>query len=453
MTEQRRMVQWGAALAVSLAAAGAHAASASLSLPWYQQTQSNWCAIASAEMLLAFYGSSVQQCEMANYDFGRSDCCSNPSSSSCNPSSGSFTGKPAGYYGLSYSQWKDNSFSFSQFKSEIDAGRPVSIGWNWNSGGGHAMNVAGYNIVQGPLFSTYYLEVWDPQPGAGCPGGEDTCWMTYASYFGGASPTYNHTAQAPLYNIKWSPVCNSDYFDLPGGSMQQCFDTWTHRNRSPQALTSTMSNGNLVYSGSYQPATGAGWYQYTGMSVSDYQTKFNTLASQNYRPAEVSLTAAPWGWVVNAIWQPAEGAFSSYTGMSQATFNSNHSWFTSNGYVIVDLFATSDSSNTPSFAATWVKTTSQGQFPIIGITASNYQTVFNQQTAAGRRLLRVSAYNNAGTIEYATIWANGNGIGFWSDNGWSEPSFANDDGVHTGQGMKLKYVSAFNDSYNGIWTN
>jgi hypothetical protein len=451
MTQQRRMAQWGAALAVGLAAAAAHAGSASLGLPWYQQTQSNWCAIASAEMLLQYYGSTVSQCEMANYDFNRTDCCSNPSSSDCNPDSGSFTGTPAAHYGLSYNQWPNNSFSFSQFKSEIDAGRPVSIGWNWNSKGGHAMNVAGYNIVTSGSTTTNYLEVWDPQPGAGCPGGEGTCYMTWATYVGGASPTYNHTAQAPLYNIKWSPVCNSDYFDLPGGSMQQCFDTWTHRNRSPQALTSTMSGGNLVYSGSYQPATGAGWYQYTGLSVSDYQTKFDTLAGQGYRPAQVSLTQAPWGWVVNAIWQPAEGTFYSYTGMSQATFDANNSWFANNGYVIVDLFGYNDSSNTPYYAATWVKTTSQGQYAITGITASNYQSVFNQQTAAGRRLWRVSAYNAGGTIEYATIWMNG-GVGFSADNGWSEGSFVYDDSVKTGQGLKLKYVSALNDSYSGIWT-
>jgi hypothetical protein len=447
MTKQRRVLQWGAALAVSLAAAGAHA-STSLSLPYYGQSQSEWCAIASAEMLLAFYGSSVSQCEMANLDFGRTDCCSNPSSSVCNPTAGSFTGKPAAYYGLSFLQWKDNTFNWSQFKSEIDAGRPVSIAWNWNSGGGHAMNVAGYNAVRTGFFVTDYLEVWDPLPGAGCPGGEDTCWMTWATYAGGASPTYNHTPQAPLYNIKWAPVCNSDYFDLPGGSMQQCFDTWTHRNRTPQALTSTMSNGNVVYAGSYQPSTGAGFYQYTGMSGSDYQNKFNTLYAQNYRPAQVSLTAGPSGWVFNAIWQPAEGPFASFTGMTQAGFNSNNNYYTANGFVLVDLFGYSDSANNAFFAATWVKTTSQGQFAITNTPASSFQSLFNQEYS-GHRLLRVSAYNNAGTIEYATLWENGSG--FSADNGWSESSFVNDDSTKTGQGMSLRYVSAFNDSYSGIW--
>jgi hypothetical protein len=445
-----RLVRFGAALAVGLvgvelSASVAHAGYNSLALPYYGQTESEWCAIASAEMLLAYYGSSVQQCEMANYDFGRTDCCSNPSSSTCNPSSGSFTGKPIAYYGLSYSQYPNNSFSYAQFKSEIDAGRPVSIGYTWNSGGGHAMNVAGYYDTP----TTQYLEVWDPLPSAGCPAGEDTCWITYATYIGG--PSYNHVAQSPLYNIKSSPVCSSDYFDIPGSEMQQCFDTWTHKGRQPAALTATMIGGGVYYSGSYQPSTGAGWYQYTGLSPSDYQTKFNTLASQGYRPAQVSVVETYGGWIINAIWQPTEGTFYSYTGLSQATFNSYQSWFANNGYVIVDLFGYNDFNNNPQFAATWVKTTSQGQFPIIGTAAANYQSLFNAETGAGRRPTRVSAYDNGGTIEYATIWQNG-GVGFYSDNGWSESSFAYDDSVHTAAGLKLSYVSALNNVFSGVWT-
>jgi hypothetical protein len=454
----RRLVRSGAALAVGFfgvqlgAITAAHAGSASLALPYYAQTESNWCAIASAEMLLAYYGSSVQECEMANYDFGGgNNCCANPSSSACNPSTGSFTGTPISHYGLSYTQYPSNAFSFSQFQSEINAGRPVSIGWNWTCSsppcGGHAMNIAGYNAAT----SGNYLELWDPAHGAGCPAGEDECWLTYASYFGGSG--YNHTSQSPLYNIKWSPVCSADYFDLPGSEMQQCFDTWTHRGDHPAALTATNSGGSLYYSGSYQSGATSGWYQYTGLSTSAYQTTFSTLASEGYRPSQVSMNLTSSGWLVNALFTPAEGAFQSYTGMSQATFNANNSSFVSQGYVIVDLFATNDSGNNPLFAATWVKTTSQGQFAMTGITAANYQAVFNSETAAGRRPTRVTAYDNGGTIEYAVIWQNDNGVGFYAANGWSESSFVSADLTHLAAGLHLAYVSALNNVFSGIWTN
>lgn len=454
----RRLARSGATLAVGFlgvqlgALSLAHAGSATLALPYYAQTESNWCAIASAEMLLAYYGSSVQECEMANYDFGAgNNCCANPSSSACNPSTGSFTGKPISYYGLSYTAYPNNSFSFAQFESEINAGRPVSIGWNWTCSsppcGGHAMNVAGYNATT----SGNYLELWDPDHGAGCPAGEDECWLTYASYFGGSG--YNHTAQSPLYDIKWSPVCSSDYFDLPGSEMQQCFDTWTHRGDHAAALTATNSGGTLLYSGSYQGGATSGWVQYTGMSASAYQTQFNTLAAAGYRPSQVSTNLTSSGWIFNAIWTPAEGAFASYTGMSQATFSANHTSLTNQGYVIVDLFASNDASNNPVFAATWVKTTSQGQFPQTGITSANYQATFNSEVAAGRRPVRVSAYDNLGTIEYAVIWQNDGGVGFASDNGWSESSFVTSDATNTSNGLHLSYVSALNNVFSGIWTN
>lgn len=434
-----------AALGLNLLMSGpAHAASKQLALPYFNQTESNWCSLASAEMLLGYYGSSIQQCEIANYDFGQTNCCSNPGSSACNPSSGAFTGTPISYYGLSYSQWPNNQFSFNQFKSELDAGRPVSIGWSWSGGGGHAMNVGGYNT------SGSYLQVYDPFPGAGCPGGEDTCWMTYTAYMGGSS--YNHTAQAPLYNIVSNPVCSSDYFDLPGSKMQQCYDTWTHRNRYPVALTATSSNGSILYSGSYQTRNGSSWYQYTGMSASAYQSTFNSLANKGYRPAQVHVIQTASGWQYNAIWQKAEGAFYSYTGMSQSTFNSYHSSLSAQGYVLVDLFGYNNSNNTPYFAATWVKTSSSGQFPTVGTLASQYQSLFDYEVSAGRRPERISAYKSGGSTYYAVLWQNNYGVPFYSDSGWSESSFAADNAAHTADGLHLRYVSALNNVFSGVWT-
>jgi hypothetical protein len=434
----------GATLAVeAFGMPSAFASTNQLALPFYLQTESNWCAIACAKMILAYYGATVQECEEANYDFGQTGCCSTPSSSTCNPSSGSFTGTPLSYYGVGWTQYSSNNFTFTQFKSEIDAGRPVSIGWNWTAGGGHAMNVAGYDT------NGSYLLFWDPAAGAGCPAGEDTCWMTWTAYMGGAG--YNHTSQPPLYNIVNSPVCPSDYFDIAGSTMQQCYDTWTHRNKYPVALTTTTSSGSVLYSGSYQTQTGAGWAQYIGMTLSQYQSTFNTLTAENYRPAQVNLIEVSSTWYVNAIWQPAEGAFASYTGMSPSSFASTNSSLVAQGYVIVDLFGYNDTSNNPFFAATWVKRTSSGQSAQVGITAANYQSVFNSENAASRYPSRVSAYNSGGTIEYAVIWQNDAG-GFASVNGWSEGSFVSQNSAENAGGLHLRYVSALNNAFSGTWT-
>ncbi len=433
----------GAGTVMALSGA-ALATTTTIGLPFYTQIEDDWCAITEAQEILSYYGSSVQQCEEANLDFGQTDCC-NPayeSGSACNPG-GSFTGTPLAHYGIHYLQYANNSFSFSQIESEINAGRPVSVAWTFDAGGGHAMNVAGYN-TSGSL-----LLIHDPLPGTACPMGDDPCWMSYTTYMGGTGYTYY--SQAPLYDIYWSPVCSSDYFDLPASSMQQCFDTWTHHGTEPVALSATMDSGSVVYSGSFQAVSG-GYYQGTGLTGSAYQTLFDNEANAGYRPTVVNVIDAGGAWQYDALFGPAEGAFSSSTGMTASSFNSTNSTLTGEGYVIMDLFGYNDASNNAYFAATWVKTTGSGQTAQIGISSSNYQSVFNSKANAGYYPFRVSAYNSGGSIYYAVIWADTPSGGFYADNGASVSSIESLDSSVGASGYHLSYVSALNNSFSGVFT-
>jgi hypothetical protein len=219
----------------------------------------------------------------------------------------------------------------------------------------------------------------------------------------------------------------------------------------PVALTSTWSNSSIAYSGSYQTAT-SGWYQYGGLSGSEYQSIFNTLAGEGYRPTVVNVNEWYSTWYINAIFAPAEGAFSSSTGMTASQFNSTNSSLASQGYVIVDLYGYSDSSGNPYFAATWVQKTGNGQTAQIGIPASQYQSIFNSKANAGYYPNRISAYDNAGATDYAVLWEHAPTGGFYADNGASVSSIESLDSQVAGSGYHLKYVSALNDSFSGVFT-
>lgn len=440
------MTRWGVVLvaavaAMQVASGEARATTKFLSgFPFYQQTQSNWCAIAAAEMILAYYGSTIGQCEGANVDFHRSDCCNSPSSSVCNPGTGSFTGTPLDYYGVGYTG-ASSQLSYAQFTAEIDAGRPVSIGYNWNSGGGHALNVSGYDNDSG----SQWMYIDDP-------GSTGPYWITYTTYVGGASPTFDHTAQNPLYQIVNRPICSSDYVDIPGSQVQQCFDTWIHRGRQPVSVVGTNSGGTIYYSGSYQPTTGVGWAQWVNQSASQYQTQFNSYSAIGYRPDTVELVWSGSAWLFNSIWRPAEGATASYTGMSLATLNSTQTSLAAQGYVPVDISG-NDSGGTPFFNATWVHMASSGQSYSTNITAAQYSTMFNQMASAGKRPVRVSAYQNGGTTNYAVLWQNSAGTsGFASYINQSQSGFVSLNNSLNAQGFKLKYISAANNVFNGAWS-
>src|SRR5229473_8682297 len=115
-----------------------------LDVPYVHQEQNEWCWAACSQMVAAFLGNAdVQQCELANFLHGQSDCCQNPDSNRCN--------QPSPYEGIGqvYSHLKINCISqnwrvnVQVLVREFKAQRPVEIGFEWYGGGGHVVILHG----------------------------------------------------------------------------------------------------------------------------------------------------------------------------------------------------------------------------------------------------------------------------------------------------------------------
>lgn len=116
-----------------------------LNVPLIMQEQTQWCWAACADMVLHYYGNvAVRQCDLANWLFGLSDCCSVPSSSLCNrPCQVSDVCRVYNAFGLRcYSG--SGTISFGAIQFEIDQNRPLEPGLAWTGGGGHVVIVRGY---------------------------------------------------------------------------------------------------------------------------------------------------------------------------------------------------------------------------------------------------------------------------------------------------------------------
>ena len=120
-----------------------------INVPQIKQEQSNWCWAACAEMVFRYYdGAAARQCEFANELFGRTECCSKPSSPDCN--------KPCRKEDVSKlysskhicSTFVGSVVSFSKLQSEIDADRPVEVAYFWGDKGetGHLVVVRGWRV-------------------------------------------------------------------------------------------------------------------------------------------------------------------------------------------------------------------------------------------------------------------------------------------------------------------
>lgn len=157
-----------AAAAFGLAAA----APPMLAVPYVKQTQTQWCWAACAEMVARYHGAAdVKQCALANFLHGQTKCCASPGSAACNlPCSFEGVGQVYNHLGINCIShtWPVNA---QVVLRELNAGRPVEVGYAWSGGGGHVAVI--YGVTPAGM-----LAVHDPWPDFG------TGFATYQYVFG-----------------------------------------------------------------------------------------------------------------------------------------------------------------------------------------------------------------------------------------------------------------------------
>src|SRR5689334_8054040 len=104
------------ALLALLGIAAPAQAQISLNMPTVGQQQPNWCFAASTQMVAGYLGSTLVQCEEANHNLGRTDCCQSPSS--CNV--GGHTSAELDYWGFPHTTI-DAALNYADLRAQIDA--------------------------------------------------------------------------------------------------------------------------------------------------------------------------------------------------------------------------------------------------------------------------------------------------------------------------------------------
>jgi len=159
-----------------------------LDVPQKKQETKMWCWAACVQMIMAYMGEPVTQCEQANARMSRSDCCGEPAPTVCVRG-----GWPQLFrYGVSNDS-VDTALSWEDLKAQIDSNQPVLFSWRWKLGGGHMMLAVGYAEPHW----VFVNNPWPPHGESELPEG-DFQIMTYEEYVSGA----NHDHWRDYYNIK-----------------------------------------------------------------------------------------------------------------------------------------------------------------------------------------------------------------------------------------------------------
>lgn len=401
-----------------------------LPVPLDGQKTSMWCWAASGQMIMNYLGATgVQQCKEANLELGRTDCCDVQTPAAC------VKGGHTQFTEYHFDYQTSPQMSFQAIQYEIDHGRPIEFAWNWDGGGGHVMVAIGYKIVG----NVNYVTINNPIPvGMGA-----TYDLTYAAWVSGAG----YTHQVDYFNIADHPVCSSDFNGMPAGSFQACFDYQALHGRYPVTLSAYQTSGGIKMAGSFQP--GSSRPVRTLMTSAQFQSYFNTYASQGYRPDQVTVVPTASGPLFTALWTPVDGAFTTQYGMTDAGFQTTFNQMASAGYLLADLYAYPD--GVTRYVATWVKKASNGYYAYTNMTSADYSAHFNQLAALGFRPTRFNAFTTPAGIRYAAVWQKLSG-GFYMFYAMTPSSYQSTYNTLSAQGYRLNELTGLDDVLAAVWT-
>jgi hypothetical protein len=126
------------------------------------QLESEWCWAAVSNSVAHYYApaSTITQCQVVNEQLGRTDCCMNPGSSSCNQPG--YLDQALQYVGNFASE--KGQGSYGDLSGALAAGEPPCIRIGWSGGGGHFIGVYGCEggdivLVTDPIYGDSFVAV------------------------------------------------------------------------------------------------------------------------------------------------------------------------------------------------------------------------------------------------------------------------------------------------------
>jgi hypothetical protein len=108
------------------------------------QQQTNWCWAAVSTSVSAFFDNATTwtQCRVVNGELGRTDCCTQGSSTNCNVPW--FLDRALTRTGNLRSM-TSGSPTMNDVRQDVDNNRPLCVRIGWSGGGGHFVAIDGYN--------------------------------------------------------------------------------------------------------------------------------------------------------------------------------------------------------------------------------------------------------------------------------------------------------------------
>ncbi len=186
------------------------------------------------------------------------------------------------------------------------------------------------------------------------------------------------------------------------------------------------------------------WQARNGINADQYQATFNALTAQGYRLALVDGYNVDGTATFAAIFNQTGGPpWVAHHNMTADQYQQTFDQLTAQGYRLSKVSGYGPG-GVPLYAAIWTQVSGPAWEAHHGLTAGQFQQTFNQLTAQGYRPVWVNAYNVAGVPYFAAIFEQLPNSPAWiSRHGMTSGQYQAAFNLAVAQGYHLRMVSGY----------
>lgn len=231
--------------------------------------------------------------------------------------------------------------------------------------------------------------------------------------------------------------------NLSSSQYQTEFTNWTGKGYRLSVISGYSDGGQDRYAAIFEKTSGPVWTAKHGLTAAQYQTTFNELTKQGYRPSQVS--GYPSGnqakYACIFIKENNAPAWTSKHGMTAAQYQAEFNKWTKQGYRLSDISGYTVG-GTDYYAAIFEKTSGPAWSAKHGMSSAQYQDEFNKMNSQGYRLYKVSGYSAGNSARFAAIWHKTSG-----------PVSAARHALNGAQGYQDEFDRLYYQGYRPVWVN
>lgn len=210
---------------------------------------------------------------------------------------------------------------------------------------------------------------------------------------------------------------------LTSDQYQSTFNQMTGQGYRPIQVCGYSEGFEDRYAAIFSQSPGGAWEARHRLTADQYQSKFNELTGKGYRLRNVSGYAIAGEQRFTGIWEKSDGPdWQARHGITEPEFQATFDQLVPLGYRPVQVCGYRVNVGIR-FAGIWEKRPGPNWVARHNLTSSDYQKTFNALTQQGYRLICVNGYSHGGRTMYAAIWEQVNGSAWESYHGLDDISY------------------------------